>query len=248
MSFANEKRSILFTGYTAMGNGLTFEQFKEVAINAKETAVKASEDAIAAATGAGFAVRYLSYAAAGADFSLSSITPDVNIRIGDHVLNSDGDLFRIVAITNGYATLSSTLTSLRGPEGIQGPRGPQGESIVGPQGPQGIPGVQGDPGDGLRVLDTYNTYSVLIANHPTGKPGDAYFVQSDLFIWSASQSAWVNKGKIGSAGGISGVMKPDPREYFLYVLNGGAIEDVEGGGSDYQPILNTGKLDCMVLA
>ena len=36
MSFANEKRSILFTGYTAMGNGLTFEQFKEVATNAKE--------------------------------------------------------------------------------------------------------------------------------------------------------------------------------------------------------------------
>ena len=36
MSFANEKRSILFTGYTAMGNGLTFEQFKEVAMNAKE--------------------------------------------------------------------------------------------------------------------------------------------------------------------------------------------------------------------
>ena len=36
MSFAKEKRSILFTGYTAMGNGLTFEQFKEVATNAKE--------------------------------------------------------------------------------------------------------------------------------------------------------------------------------------------------------------------
>ena len=34
MSFADEKRSILFTGYTAMGNGLTFEQFKEVATNA----------------------------------------------------------------------------------------------------------------------------------------------------------------------------------------------------------------------
>ncbi|MBR4664892.1 MAG: hypothetical protein IKO93_13550, partial [Lentisphaeria bacterium] len=35
MSFSKEKRTILFTGYTAMGSGLSFEQFKTVADNAK---------------------------------------------------------------------------------------------------------------------------------------------------------------------------------------------------------------------
>ena len=35
MSFSKEKRTILFTGYTAMGSGLDFEQFKTAARNAK---------------------------------------------------------------------------------------------------------------------------------------------------------------------------------------------------------------------
>ena len=227
-------------------------QSADTAVQAKSQAEAFAQSAEQQAKTASFAVRYLSGAVANSDFAVTSFTPNNNVKVGDHVLNYTGDLFQIVSITNGYATLGSALTSLRGPEGPQGIRGEKGESIVGPEGPQGIPGIQGETGSGLEILDTFNSESQLPA---TGNSGDAYFVGEDLYLWSPSANAWVNKGPIAGGGGITGLMSPDPRTYFLYVLNGGVVEDEEGGGSDspetdtsYGPILDTGKLDYLVLA
>lgn len=80
-------------------------------------------------------------------------------------------------------------------------------NIRGPQGPRG------PQGSGLEIKDTFDTYEEFIAKHPTGRESDVYFVGNDLYIWSVSSKEWVNKGPIAS-GGITGLMNPDPVEYF----------------------------------
>lgn len=66
-------------------------------------------------------------------------------------------------------------------------------SLRGPEGPEG---------SGLEILDVYPTLADLQTAHPTGSPGDAYQVGSGssftLYIWSASQNAWVNAGTLSS--------------------------------------------------
>ena len=72
-------------------------------------------------------------------------------------------------------------------------------SLKGETGPQG---PQGETGSGLQILDVYATLADLQSAHPTGQPGDAYQVGSAenyiLYIWSYSQSAWVQAGTLGT--------------------------------------------------
>lgn len=72
-------------------------------------------------------------------------------------------------------------------------------SLKGETGPQG---PQGETGSGLQILDVYATLADLQSAHPTGQPGDAYQVGSEgnytLYIWSSSQSAWVQAGTLGT--------------------------------------------------
>ncbi len=132
---------------------------------------------------------------------------------------------------------------VQGVQGIQGERGERGE-----QGAQGVPGLQGETGSGLEVIDSFDSESQLPSS---GSSGDAYFVGNDLFVWSPSRGTWLNKGQIGG-GGITGLMSPDPREYFLYVLGeSGDIPDTPDEPEvdpAYSPLLDTGKLDYLVLA
>lgn len=89
-----------------------------------------------------------------------------------------------------------------GPEGPAGPAGPQGVAgptgPIGPAGPQGPQGIQGETGEGLQILDTYATLAELEAAHPTGSPGDAYMVGTDLYIWSEGSSEWRDAGTLSS--------------------------------------------------
>lgn len=72
-------------------------------------------------------------------------------------------------------------------------------SLKGETGPQG---PQGETGSGLQILDVYATLADLQSVHPTGQPGDAYQVGSAgnyiLYIWSSSQSAWVQAGTLAT--------------------------------------------------
>lgn len=72
-------------------------------------------------------------------------------------------------------------------------------SLKGDTGPQG---PQGETGSGLQILDVYASLADLQSAHPTGQPGDAYQVGSagnyTLYIWSSSQSAWVQAGTLGT--------------------------------------------------
>jgi len=86
---------------------------------------------------------------------------------------------------------------------------------VGPwQGPQGDKGDIGDTGPGLTIQGRVETYSQLVAEHPTADPGDAYIVDDGglLYIWNEFNSSWDNRGRIvGDAGaqGIQGVPGPN---------------------------------------
>lgn len=105
------------------------------------------------------------------------------------------------------------------PQGLPGPAGPQGVSISSITFNQdysmtitlsngqtytssSLRGPEGPEGNGLEILDVYPTLSDLQTAHPTGSPGDAYQVGSSssfiLYIWSASQNAWVNAGSLSS--------------------------------------------------
>ena len=109
--------------------------------------------------------------------------------VGIQSITFNSDYTMTITLTDGQTYTSD---SLRGPQGEQGIQG-----IQGPAGPQG------EPGSGLEILDVYPTLQDLQTAHPTGSPGDAYQVGTapsyTLYIWSASQSAWVPAGTIGSS-------------------------------------------------
>lgn len=251
----------------------------EAAENANQSQIAASGYATQAqsyAQTAAYSYRYCASALANGTYSLDSLTPKNNVKVGDHVLSSVGDLFEIVSVTSTTFTLGKALTSLRGAKGEQGERGIQGvqgargekgdrgeQGIQGVQGVQGIqgergergergeqgvPGLQGETGSGLEVIDSFDSESQLPS---TGSSGDAYFVGNELFVWSPSRGMWLNKGQIGG-GGITGLMSPDPREYFLYILGeSGDLPDIPDEPEvdpAYSPLLDTGKLNYLVLA
>ena len=83
--------------------------------------------------------------------------------------------------------------------------------VVGPEGPQGLPftyndftpeqlealrGPEGPQGQGITILGSYDSEDELLAAHPTGNAGDAYLVDGDLYVWSATEDVWKNVGTI----------------------------------------------------
>lgn len=98
---------------------------------------------------------------------------------------------------------------IQGEPGPQGERGPQGET--GPQGPQGDTGPQGPKGEdgtGVMILGSYDTEDLLNAAHPVGNVGDSYLVGGYLYVWSATESKWVNVGNIRGPEGPEGPTGP----------------------------------------
>ena len=156
---------------------------------------------------------------------------------------SNGDL----SWTNTGNKTNPPTVNIRGPQGLKGETGATGpQGIQGPKGDTGDTGPRGPQGSGLEIKDTFDTYEEFIAKHPTGSESDVYFVGNDLYIWSVSSRKWVNKGSL-AGGGVVGLMDPDPREYFLYILGESGSEEPEEDPS-YSPVLNTGKLNYLVLA
>ena len=86
-------------------------------------------------------------------------------------------------------------------------RGPQG--IQGPQGEQGIQGPKGDDGAGVTILGSYESEEALKEAHPTGEIGQAYLVQGDLYVWSATETKWNNVGTIQGPQGEQGIQGPE---------------------------------------
>lgn len=82
---------------------------------------------------------------------------------------------------------------------IKGPKGDPGEP--GPQGPQG---EKGEDGTGVTILGSYETAEALGTAHPVGNIGESYLVAGHLYVWSQSDSNWVDVGNIQGPQGETG--------------------------------------------
>jgi hypothetical protein len=105
------------------------------------------------------------------DIWIDSTTEDVNFYTGA-----------------GFNTIASVAPT--------GPTGP-----LGPTGPFGPTGPTGPAGSSLRVLGTYATLNLLLADSPIGNIGDAYVIgQEFIYAWSDLNQEWALVGPIGVTG------------------------------------------------
>lgn len=154
---------------------------------ATEAGTKASEAATSAqaaaqsAKVAAFAVRLTSTnMSASGTAALTSLTPSANVKVGDTVIDPDGEVFQIASIASSTFTVGARLANVRGPQG------PKGET-----------------GAALAIKGSFPSLEELQEQHPTGTLGDAYMVGSRLYSWSGS--AWVDCGDIKGPKGDQGI-------------------------------------------
>lgn len=100
-------------------------------------------------------------------------------------------------------------------------------SIIGPTGPRG---------EGINIMDAYKTEDELLDNHPLGKTGDAYLVNSHIFIWSEKDGIWKDASSIKGEKGEKGD-KGDTGEV------GPKGENGEDGECEIIDIVDTQTLD-----
>lgn len=176
-------------------------------------AAKSAQAAAESAKTAAYAMRLTSAnMSASGTAAISSLTPSTNAKVGDTVIDPDGEVFSITAVSGGNFTVGAKLTSLKGPQGIrgakgdtgpQGAQGPQGlKGDTGPQGVQGPRGPQGDTGAPLSIKGSFPTLDELQEQHPVGQLGDAYMVGTHLYSWNGS--AWQDVGDIKGPKGDPG--------------------------------------------
>ena len=91
-------------------------QFKLDSEAAAATATEAAEIAKQAA----FSYRYCATATAGGTVNTSAIVPATLIKVGDHVMNADGQIFRVLNVGSSTCELSGIITTISGPQGLKG--------------------------------------------------------------------------------------------------------------------------------
>ena len=154
---------------------------------AMEAGTKASEAATSAqaaaqsAKVAAFAVRLTSAnMSANGTAALATLTPSTTVKVGDTVIDPDGEVFQIASLAASTFTVGARLANVRGPQG------PKGET-----------------GAALAIKGSFPSLEELQEQHPTGTLGDAYMVGSRLYSWSGS--AWVDCGDIKGPKGDQGI-------------------------------------------
>lgn len=149
-------------------------------------AAKSAQAAAESAKVAAFAVRLTSTnVSASGTAALTSLTPSANVKVGDTVIDPDGEVFSITAIAGSTFTVGAKLASIKGAKGDQGDVGPKGET--------GAP---------LSIKGSFPTLDELQEQHPAGQLGDAYMVGTHLYSWNGS--AWQDVGDIKGPKGDPG--------------------------------------------
>lgn len=69
--------------------------------------------------------------------------------------------------------------------------------------------LKGEPGTSVTILDSYNSYEELKLAHSTGKAGDSYLVNGNLYVWSDTSNDWKNVGNIQGPQGETGATGKD---------------------------------------
>lgn len=149
-------------------------------------AAKSAQAAAESAKTAAYAMRLTSVnVSASGTAAITSLTPQTNIKVGDTVIDPDGEVFSITAIAGSTFTVGAKLASIKGAKGDQGDVGPKGET--------GAP---------LSIKGSFPTLDELQEQHPAGQLGDAYMVGTHLYSWNGS--AWQDVGDIKGPKGDPG--------------------------------------------
>ena len=157
-------------------------------------------------------------------YNLSIVQPQDNIKVGDHIIDPQGNYYQIEALTDTSFSIGARLTSLRGPEGL--------------------------PGTGLEIVGEVSSAEEL--ESIIGNSGDAYFATdtSEVYVWDVNKKKWVNIGALKGNKGDPGqsaneiLMSPDPVAYFdqIYgetdIITGNLIVDISGTEPDATEIFN----------
>lgn len=142
---------------TVFDNMETVESAASVAENLesiKETVLESNAKA-------GFSFRYMAQAQGSLTVPQDEITPSVNIKAGDHVVNAQGDYFEVTEVDAEEQT--ATLSLKRG----------------------SFKGEKGDKGDGLHIQGAFATYEDMVEAFPDGAAeGDLYLAGLDLYIYA----------------------------------------------------------------
>lgn len=153
-------------------------------------AAKSAQAAAESAKTAAYAMRLTSAnMSASGTAAISSLTPSTNAKVGDTVIDPDGEVFVITSVTGTTFTVGAKLTSIKGPKGDQGVAGPKGET--------GAP---------LSIKGSFPTLEELQERHPVGQLGDAYMIGTHLYSWNGS--AWQDVGDIKGPKGETGATGP----------------------------------------
>lgn len=162
---------------------------------------------------AGFSFRYMAEASAGMTVSKEAISPSVNIKVGDHVVNRIGDYFRITAVTETTATLSPKQGSFKG--------------------------EKGDKGDGIQPDAVVVNAESLPAE---GTVGQLVLAGMNLYTWVAAtdteEAHWENMGELV---GPKGDIGPTPEiSVEATSLSEGASATVTKTGTAEAPVFTFG--------
>lgn len=78
----------------------------------------------------------------------ADIYGSIQAKQGDTIVDVNGDVYSVVSVSDGTATLGEKIYSLKGAQGVQGPKGDTGEQgPAGEQGPKGDTGATGPAGE-----------------------------------------------------------------------------------------------------
>jgi hypothetical protein len=169
-----------------VGVGQTFETFRfAVSVDDNVYVISDSANASFSAT--------VAYEQEGKSNIVYQLNAPGSPAVGDIWVNSST---QDVSLYTGFGF--NTVATVA-PTGPTGPTGPVGN--FGPTGPTG------PDGSGVRVLGVYLDEASLISDNPTGNVGDAYSIDSDLWIWSDLNEEWTNVGPF--VAGPTGPTGPD---------------------------------------
>lgn len=140
------------------------------AIESAEKAIAAAAEAAQSAKEAGYSFRYCELLEANSEMDIAFLYPSKNAKVGDHVVNAQGAVFEIETMNDLTFTVGFQITSLKGP--------------------------QGPMGDGLELSDAFNSLEELLAQIPTGYPGQTVLVGNQIYTWSESLNQWVASGDL----------------------------------------------------
>lgn len=162
---------------------------------------------------AGFSFRYMAEASSGMTVPKEAISPSVNIKVGDHVVNRIGDYFGITAVTETTATLSPKQGSFKG--------------------------EKGDKGDGIQPDAVVVNAESLPAE---GTVGQLVLAGMNLYTWVSAtdteEAHWENMGELVGPKGDTG---PTPEiSVEATSLSEGASATVTKTGTSEAPVFTFG--------